>query len=185
MFKKRLLCYSVIGRKVHYYEIFKSIESSGQKGQEASSLKDKKLIILTARIHPGEHTSSWVMKGAIETLLLEKEGQCAEYLLDNFHLVVIPMMNPDGVSFGNSRCSLAGTDLNKVWNNPDRFTQPEVYYAKKLFTKLKQDNEIAFFCDIHSTLSKKGCFVFGSGGGKDFGLLLDNDVYAFDYAKCK
>ena len=29
------------------------------------------------------------------------------------------MINPDGVIHGNSRCSLAGGDLNKRWKNPD------------------------------------------------------------------
>jgi hypothetical protein len=28
------------------------------------------------------------------------------------------MLNPDGVIHGNYRCSLAGIDLNRVWDNP-------------------------------------------------------------------
>jgi murein tripeptide amidase MpaA len=28
------------------------------------------------------------------------------------------MINPDGVINGNSRCSLAGVDLNRFWNDP-------------------------------------------------------------------
>lgn len=28
------------------------------------------------------------------------------------------MVNPDGVILGNSRCNLAGYDLNRCWKNP-------------------------------------------------------------------
>jgi murein tripeptide amidase MpaA len=38
-----------------------------------------------------------------------------KYLLTNYTVVVIPMVNPDGVIHGNSRCNLAGLDLNRQW----------------------------------------------------------------------
>jgi hypothetical protein len=37
----------------------------------------------------------------------------AELLRDNFVVFVVPMLNPDGVVYGNNRCSLAGVDLNR------------------------------------------------------------------------
>ena len=42
------------------------------------------------------------------------------------------MLNPDGVIYGNYRCSLLGCDLNRRWDNPNRLLHPTVYYAKKL-----------------------------------------------------
>ena len=32
------------------------------------------------------------------------------------------MVNPDGVVLGNSRCNLAGADLNLSWNDPNEST---------------------------------------------------------------
>jgi murein tripeptide amidase MpaA len=30
---------------------------------------------------------------------------------------VVPMVNPDGVIHGNSRCNLSGLDLNRQWGD--------------------------------------------------------------------
>jgi murein tripeptide amidase MpaA len=32
-----------------------------------------------------------------------------------FKFVIIPMVNPDGVIYGNFRTNLAGFDLNRQW----------------------------------------------------------------------
>jgi len=42
------------------------------------------------------------------------------------------MMNPDGVVTGNSRCNLAGADLNRKWSCPDPMLHPEVFEVKKI-----------------------------------------------------
>jgi murein tripeptide amidase MpaA len=38
-----------------------------------------------------------------------------KFILNKFNVVVIPMANPDGVIYGNSRSSLTGYDLNRHW----------------------------------------------------------------------
>lgn len=38
-----------------------------------------------------------------------------KYLMKYYTIVLIPMVNPDGVIHGNSRCNLAGLDLNRQW----------------------------------------------------------------------
>ena len=40
------------------------------------------------------------------------------------------MMNPDGVILGNTRCSLAGVDLNRMWQEPTKEVHPVIYYVK-------------------------------------------------------
>lgn len=46
---------------------------------------------------------------------MDKSSEPVRYLLYNFEFVVIPMLNPDGVIHGTSRCNMAGLDLNRQW----------------------------------------------------------------------
>ena len=43
------------------------------------------------------------------------------------------MLNPDGVINGNSRCSLAGVDLNRVWIDPSKKLHPTLYHTKMVY----------------------------------------------------
>jgi len=79
-------------------------------------IKSKKGIVLTSRVHPGETGASYMMKGVIDYLIGPSIG--AKILRDNFLFKIVPMLNIDGVLNGNSRCSLAGVDLNRCWMDP-------------------------------------------------------------------
>lgn len=82
-------------------------------------------MVLTARVHPGETPSSWMMKGFID--FLTGESNQARYLRDQFIFKLVPMLNPDGVIVGNSRCSLTGRDLNRQYRTVIRETYPSVW----------------------------------------------------------
>lgn len=71
----------------------------------------RRAVVLTARVHPGESNASYMMQGTLEYLVSDDEG--ARYLRENFIFKIIPMLNPDGVTIGNYRCSLSGLDLNR------------------------------------------------------------------------
>jgi cytosolic carboxypeptidase protein 2/3 len=98
-------------------------------------MKDQKVIFFTARVHPSEANTSFVLRGLMNELT-KVDFLAADYIRENFIIIIIPMLNPDGVSIGNSRTSLSGYDLNQCWKNPDRFIHPEVFYAKKLMDSL-------------------------------------------------
>lgn len=40
--------------------------------------------------------------------------------LNNYVIRVFPMINVDGVIYGNFRCDLGGFDLNRTWKEPHR-----------------------------------------------------------------
>lgn len=149
------------------------------------------MVVLTARVHPGEACSSYVMKGVIESLLDFEDKNFAEFLRNHFYFLIIPMLNPDGVSIGNSRCSFSGNDLNQVWANPDRFIHPEIYYIKKLMGKLRKENDLIFFTDFHGNFHKKGVFIEGCQlssnpkATREFPYLLENLMPMFSYPDCK
>lgn len=54
-----------------------------------------------------------MMKGVIDYLVGPSVE--ARILRDHFIFKIIPMLNPDGVILGNTRCSLSGLDLNRQW----------------------------------------------------------------------
>ena len=45
--------------------------------------------------------------------------ELAEKLRTYFVFKIVPMLNPDGVKFGNYRSSIFGNDLNRRWINPN------------------------------------------------------------------
>ena len=42
------------------------------------------------------------------------------------------MINPDGVIYGNFRCNLAGSDINRRWTNPNKILHPVAFTMKNL-----------------------------------------------------
>ena len=73
--------------------IYHSIGSSSELESE-----DKKYIVLSARVHPGESNSSWIMKGVLHYLTSDHPN--AQLLREKFIFKIIPMLNPDGVIHG-------------------------------------------------------------------------------------
>lgn len=57
--------------------------------------------------------------------------------MKEYSIHVFPMINVDGVIYGNFRTNLAGFDLNRQWINPNKWLHPEIYYLKKLVSTLK------------------------------------------------
>ena len=58
---------------------------------------------LSDRVHPCETSASWMIKGLID-FLTDGDNPEAKWLRDHFVWKVVPMLNPDGVMNGNSRC---------------------------------------------------------------------------------
>ena len=71
-----------------------------------------------ARQHPGETVSSYTFQGFIKQII--QEGK----IFKNYEVIALPMINPDGVIYGNFRTNLAGFDLNRQWQEPDRWLHP-------------------------------------------------------------
>jgi murein tripeptide amidase MpaA len=93
-------------------------------------MKKRKGVVISSRVHPGETNSSFMMKGIIDYLLGPSLG--ARMLRDTFVFKIIPMLNPDGVINGNTRCNIPGVDLNRVWIQPDKKLHPSIFALKQL-----------------------------------------------------
>jgi hypothetical protein len=71
------------------------------------------------------------------------------------------MLNPDGVIYGNYRCSLLGCDLNRKWDKPNRLLHPTIYYAKQLIRHTHSERKVVLYCDFHGHSRKKNAFFYG------------------------
>jgi murein tripeptide amidase MpaA len=57
----------------------------------------KKTIFITSRVHPGEPQSSHMLQGMLEYLISDEAAE----LRKSFVFRIVPMLNVDGVIFGN------------------------------------------------------------------------------------
>lgn len=100
-----------------------------------------------------------MMKGIIDFLT----SNCAQAkeLRDRFIFKLIPMLNPDGVIVGNSRCCLLGQDLNRQYRTVLREAFPQIYHAKTMLRRLQEENGIFLYCDLHGHSRKNNVFIYG------------------------
>jgi hypothetical protein len=168
-FRRRQLCQTLAGNSCDVITI-----TSFDDNPEA--LRGRRGVVLSSRVHPGESNSSWMMKGAID--FLTGNTLDAKILRDNFVFKVVPMLNPDGVINGNDRCSLAGVDLNRVWDAPNKKSHPTIFHTKQMIRRLIEDRETLIFCDMHGHSRKKNIFMYGCENRKAPNVpLYDREGY--------
>jgi len=74
---------------------------------------------------------------------------------------IVPMLNPDGVIYGNNRCSLLGVDLNRKWIAPNKFLHPSIYFAKYMLRYAHIERRVLLFSDLHGHSRKNNAFFYG------------------------
>lgn len=118
----------------------------------------KKEILIVGRVHPEETASSFLVEGVIKYLL--SDGYIPGMLRKSHCFHIVPMLNPDGVVLGNSRCSALGKDLNRMWSHTVSAEKcPEVFYLKQFVSERRE--KLKLVLDFHGHFKKKGCFVYG------------------------
>lgn len=153
----------------------------------------KKVVLISGRVHPGEITASHGLHGLITYLLSNDPGAVA--LRDHFIFLIVPMLNPDGVSRGHSRMDQFGVNLNRSYNKPDPFMEPTIYHLKKLYETLLSVYAERFFIyiDFHSHASQSTSFMFGNQlpvevnhWNKAFARLVEIHAHnLFEYSVCR
>lgn len=152
LFRRSILCKTIAGNSCFLLTI------SGHCGS-LEQLVSKPVILVTARVHPGESNSSFVMEGFLNFILGNSTD--AALVRKYFVVKVIPMLNPDGVVNGNNRNSVSGFDLNRVWACPDMNLHPTIFHAKSLISKLSKSRHLCLCLDLHGHSRKQGIFVYG------------------------
>ncbi|KAM4573445.1 cytosolic carboxypeptidase 2 [Odontesthes bonariensis] len=172
--KVRVLCHSLAGNAVYVV----TITSRGAGRLEGSN---KKAVVVTARVHPGETNGSWMMEGFLDFLLGDSDD--AQLLRDNFVFKVVPMLNPDGVVVGNYRCSLAGRDLNRNYKTLLRDSFPCVWHTRNMVERLKAEMDVLLYCDFHGHSRKNNVFMYGCNNRSDASLKLQERVFPLMMSK--
>ncbi|XP_028928622.1 cytosolic carboxypeptidase 3 isoform X2 [Ornithorhynchus anatinus] len=161
--KVGVLCHSLARNMVYVLTITTPSRDSGPRKRKA--------VILTARVHPGESNSSWIMKGFLDYILGESSD--AQLLRDTFVFKVIPMLNPDGVIVGNYRCSLTGRDLNRNYKSILKELFPSIWHTRNMIRRVMAEREVLLYCDFHGHSRKENIFMYGCEGNRrarGFGL---------------
>jgi hypothetical protein len=124
------------------------------------SKKVKPVVVVSARVHPGETVSSFMCEGLVRYLL--SDAPSAVQLRERCVFIVVPMLNPDGVVNGFYRTNLTGTDLNRCWDRPSEVHQPTVCALKAIISDMQKTDRIISYFDFHGHSHKKGVFFYGT-----------------------
>ncbi|XP_051509891.1 cytosolic carboxypeptidase 6-like [Myxocyprinus asiaticus] len=124
--------------------------------------REKRVVFLTARVHPGESPASFICQGVIDFLV--SQHPIAQVLRDHVIFKIVPMLNPDGVYLGNYRCSLMGFDLNRHWQDPSPWAHPTLHAVKQLIVQMNQDPKVSleFYIDVHAHSTMMNGFMYGN-----------------------
>ena len=102
---------------------------------ECKSCLSVKNIVFLGRQHSGETQGSFIIEGIVDFLINSINLAVSKKSLI-FHF--IPIVNAEGVLYGNYRTNLRGYDLNRNWRFPDKDNQPEIFYIRKYLHRINE-----------------------------------------------
>ncbi|KAL3668215.1 hypothetical protein V7S43_007076 [Phytophthora oleae] len=178
-FKRRVMCKTIAGNNCDLL----TITDFSQDDENDPIARRRTAIVITARVHPGESNSSFVMHGILE--FLTGNSLEARFLRHHFVFKVVPMLNPDGVIHGNYRCSLAGTDLNRRWLNPSSELHPTIFATKNMLLAVCKTRPVSLYCDLHGHSRKKNIFLYGCRPFNPGSRIEAARVRLFPHILCK
>ncbi|XP_077286255.1 cytosolic carboxypeptidase-like protein 5 isoform X3 [Arctopsyche grandis] len=139
---RECVCYSLEKRRVDLLTITSRHGITNQREETLKNLfpegkerpfkfSNKKVVFISARVHPGETPSSFVFNGFLN-LILNRNDPVAIALRKLYVFKMIPFMNPDGVYKGHYRTDTRGVNLNRMYQTPSFELHPSVYAARAL-----------------------------------------------------
>ncbi len=106
----------------------------------------ERAVVIIGRQHPPETTGSLALMRFVEEIV--GDSSLARSFRGQFHCVVMPLLNPDGVDTGNWRHNWGRVDLNRDWLH---FQQPETRAVRDQIMALAGAKKLRLMLDFHST----------------------------------
>ena len=100
------------------------------------------------------------MMAFVEAIL--EESEISKNFLEQYEILIFPLLNPDGVENGNWRHNANGMDLNRDWQN---FEQPETRAVRDWVSGWRKKNpekEFHFGIDFHTSYSGPYLLTLGT-----------------------
>jgi len=153
MFTRKTLAYSLLGLPMEVATIW-----------DPSATPTAGALLFSARVHPAEVPSSWMMHGLVDSLLSGPNRA----ILQDFVIHVVPVLNPDGVHNGYTRGDTEGRNLNRYYDTATKQEHPTIYALRELFVKLHRETPggLYMYVDLHAHATRRGAFLYGNKLGR-------------------
>ena len=172
-YRRELLTRSIEGRRVDLLTITGTNQQLGslepslpspllpEGGLRPHRFRNKRMVLVSSRVHPGETPASHVLEGLLE-LLLRPNDPRAIALRERFVFKIIPMLNPDGVWHGHYRFDSRGVNLNRCYVDAAPDLHPSTHAALAVATQSHAAGELLLTIDLHAHAGRRGCFFYGN-----------------------
>ena len=104
-----------------------------------------RLIVALTRQHPPEHSGGEAFEAFAQAIAAARENGA---LAACCRILLLPLVNPDGLARGHWRLGAGGIDLNRDWFAAG---EPEIAAAQALIRAEAEGRRIEAFLDFHST----------------------------------
>src|SRR5262245_6773189 len=94
-------------------------------------------VVIIGRQHPPEVTGSLALMRFVEEIV--SDSTLARSFREKYRVVLVPLLNPDGVEHGHWRSNMGGVDLNRDWGI---FAQPETRAVRDQILAIKVHSPI-------------------------------------------
>lgn len=134
--------------RVHSRVIGHSVQGRPLRMLSFGNPEAKQVLLVIGRQHPPETTGSEALMDFVSRLAADTA--LARKFRSRMLVLVVPLMNPDGVVEGNWRGNADGKDLNRDWGT---FTEPETRAVRAAMQQAldRAGRRLAFAIDFHST----------------------------------
>lgn len=129
--------------------------------------KNKKILLITARIHAGEAPASHIIDSFLRNIIKRFETKDVKEFLSDVIVLAVPLLNPDGVTNGFYRYDSRSNDLNRCYNKENKQIYPVNYALKKIIDYYKETDRFYMFIDLHAHSQCDGLFLFANYGDSE------------------
>lgn len=163
-----------------------------QFGERPHIFPGREAVFISARVHPGETPSSFILEGLLSALAGTNKNFDVMDLLRKYIFFIIPVLNPDGVALGYCRSDTRGINLNRVYGSSNASQHPSIFAAEGACAMVKQcQGSLRLYLDMHAHSSRRGAFLLGSEQtgaayfeAKLYCYSLARRCSFFEYAQC-